>query len=560
LSSVVVLAPSPTVGTDVRSPLQIGAWHVDPTTHAVSRPGDTRRVEPKAMQVLVLLAQSPGRVVTREQLFTGVWPGVVVGDEALTQCIIKLRRALDDDPRAPSYIETIPKRGYRLIAPVRPAGFGAPQEGGDGTAAPRSNRRLWFLASAALVALALVAFVALRPERSSPVDDTADDRTAPSISVAVLPFDSLNDAPDQAYFARGIGDDLATDLARLPGLSVIRATTLQRTVPEQRARYLVSGSVQRAAGNVRVNIHLIDGLTNAQLWSERFERPYADLFAVQQEMIARLLDLLPAKIGAAERERLAKRHTRNLEAYDAFLQAQALFLVRQLDRNEEARALYRKALALDPKFARAYAGLAMTYAIEHVLRRSGSTSAALERAAELAETAGLIDPDLPEVHWALGFVHVQSRRHDEAIESLLKATELNRSFADAYALLGGVHTYVGQPAKSIPLVRRAMRLNPDGGYLYFLVLGRAYLFEGDNEQALINLHEAAARNPANLETRIFIAATHEAAGNRLAANWEAEEIRSLEPDFALQSWLDTYPLTSPRLRARLGELLASAGV
>jgi tetratricopeptide (TPR) repeat protein len=200
----------------------------------------------------------------------------------------------------------------------------------------------------------------------------------------------------------------------------------------------------------------------------------------------------------------------------------------------------------------------MTHAIESRLHAGRDAEAANRRATELAETAVQIDPDVAEVRWSLGFVHVQAKRHDKAIAELQRAVELNPSFADAYALLGGVNTYIGQPGKSIPLLRTAMRLDPVGGYLYYLLLGRAYLFQGDNEQALINLREAAARNPADLETRLFLAATLVASGNRAGAQWEAEEVRALQRDFSLAAWLEGYPLTSAPHRERLARLLSDA--
>ena len=501
------------------------------------------------MDVLMRLADRVGHVVTREELFAAVWPGVVVGDEALTQSIIKLRKALGDNSRSPSYIETISKRGYRLIATV------GPSEGGQAIPVRRRPRALWAAAIAGLV-LALGAAGALFFGASDAID-SGDDRPSAWITVTVAPFESLASDPEQAYFARGISENLSTDLSRHPGLRLIRETAASTARPAvQAARYRISGSVQRDAGVLRITINLLDTRTSEQLWSERFERPLGDLFVVQDEMIHRLVELLPGKLGDADRQRIAKRYTRSLEAYDLFLRGQALFLVRRGEANAEARALYRKAIELDPNFARAYAGLAMTYAIDARLRDSVDAAAALERAFDLAETARTIDPEIPEVHWAIGFVHAQGRRHEQAIASLQRAIELDRSFADAYALQGGVHTYLGHPAKAIPLLRTAMRLNPDGGYLYFLVLGRAYLFEDDIEQALINLRAALLRNPVDVETRVLLAAALMAMGDHAAAKWEADEIRSLQPEFSIRAWLETYPMTSPRQRQRLVTLFA----
>jgi DNA-binding winged helix-turn-helix (wHTH) protein/TolB-like protein/Tfp pilus assembly protein PilF len=554
-------------GTSARPRLSIGEWLADPATNELRRDGRKVRIEPKAMDVLMLLAARSGDVVHREELFAAVWPGVVVGDEALTQCMIKLRRALGDNPRSPSYIETISKRGYRLIAPVAQreavANLGGVVDRASAQPAPGRIRLVSGAVAGVLLALVVAAGIYLFPSiphstRNTEAVGAADEGPSPSITLTVMPFETLGAEGEASYLARGIGNDLMTELSRLPGLRLIRASS---TGTRSAGRgYLVSGSVQRVSETLRINIHLVDTETNQQLWSERFERPFGDLFAVQDEIIRRLTELLPGKISDAARQRTAKRYTRSLEAYDYFLRGQALLLVRQAEENEEARGHYRKALELDPKFARAYAGLGMTYAMEANLQRRADSPAALARALELAETARQIDPDIPEVHWALGLVHTQSRRHEQALQSLKQAIDLNRSYADAYALMAGIHAYVGQPAKSIPLLRTAMRLNPDGGYLYYLILGRAYLFENDVEQALINLREASTRNPVNLETRVYLAAGNVAAGDRVAAEWEVDEIRALEPGFALQGWLEIHPLTSARHRQRLVELLAKAGL
>jgi DNA-binding winged helix-turn-helix (wHTH) protein/TolB-like protein/Tfp pilus assembly protein PilF len=556
--------------------LRIGEWWADRTTNELGRAGGTVRVEPKAMEVLMVLADHAGQVVSREELLAAVWPGVVVGDEALTQSVIKLRRALGDNPRSPSYIATISKRGYRLIAPVEKA-EGIPAMHDDGgrplpqpspVQAPRGIRPRAWMAGIVLVLIVAGVYVfgsLLRPLPAMHVDadafDVGDGETAALLTVAVLPFETLGAGPEKSHLARGISSDLMTDLSRLSGLRLISASGDSPSSQAARtARYVVSGSVQREAATLRINIRLIDSRTNEQLWSQRFERPFGDLFAIQNEISRSLVAQLPGKISDAERQRFAKRYTHSLEAYEHFLRGRALFLIRQTEENRQARAFYAKAIELDPRFARAYAGLAMTYVMDHYYQGSANSSASLVRALDLAETARLIDPDIPEVYWALGFVHTRSRRHDLAIESLQKAIELNRSYADAYGLLGGIYTYTGQPAKAIPLLRTGLRLNSDGGYLYYQNLGRAYLFVNDLEQALINLREALARNPQNVEAHVYLAATLVADGNFSEAEWEADQIRAQDAGFSTRNWLETYPLTSTRHRERLLDLLAKVGL
>jgi DNA-binding winged helix-turn-helix (wHTH) protein/TolB-like protein len=534
-------------GLDAR--LQIGDWWADRTTNQLGRGGDAVRVEPKAMEVLMVLAARAGEVVSREALLDAVWPGVVVGDEALTQSIIKLRKALGDNPRAPAYIETISKRGYRLIARVE-------SRSAARSAAPR---RAWWLAAAAGAALALIAAILYSLDllqSAAPGQAEAFEEKADLVTVTVLPFETLGAGAEHGYLARGIGADLMTDLSRLSGLRLITPTA----DPAKAARYLVSGSVQREGAALRINVRLVEARSGEPIWTHRFERPFGDLFAIQSEISRSLAEHLPGKISDAERRRLAKRYTASLEAYDHFLRGQALFLVRRPEDNQSARALFTRAIELDPKFARAYAGLAMTHAMDYRYQGSAAPSAALERALRLAETAREIDAEIPDVHWALAFVQTQRRTHSEALRSLQRVIELNRSYADAYALMGGIHTYVGEPSKTIPLLRTALRLNPDGGYLYFLLLGRAYLFENDVEQALINLRQAQARNADDLETRVFLAAALVARGDLPAAEWEADQIRVRVEGFSMRAWLETYPMTSARQQARLSELAAKVGL
>ncbi|HVJ24607.1 MAG TPA: winged helix-turn-helix domain-containing protein, partial [Burkholderiales bacterium] len=309
--------------------LLIGEWWADRATNELARPGQTVRIEPKAMEVLMVLAQHAGEVVSREKLLADVWAGVVVGDEALTQSIIKLRRAFGDNPRAPAYIETISKRGYRLIATV---GSAAPAEAAP---APAPRRGRWAAAAAAVV-VALGAAATYFGQSVLPVPSAAPE--GEPLTLTVLPFETLGPGAEHAHLARGISSDLMTDLSSLSGLRLITAPA--------GARYVVSGSVQREGETLRINIRLADARTGEQVWSQRVERPFGDLFAIQSEITHSVMRHLPGKISDAERRRLAKRHTDSLEAYDYFLRGQAKFLVRRTDENRQARAFYAKALEL----------------------------------------------------------------------------------------------------------------------------------------------------------------------------------------------------------------------
>lgn len=559
--------PSETTQASTAS-LQVGDWEADPALNLLRRGGLTTHLEPKAMELLCFLAERPGAVVSREALLAALWPGLVVGDDALTQAVIKLRKALGDDAREPTYIQTVPKRGYRLIAQV---GTLAPEQARVPIAQGSATRRARALSYAALgLAVALMVATALYLHRPTAPPDSAPvvgvDHEADAVlaagsppTIAVLPFEVLGEDPQQHYLARGLTAELASDLSRLSGLTAIGADRLpgmaeDATEPSAHATFQVWGGVQRTEDHISVEVRLVETATGRQLWSARYDRPFGDLFAIQDAIGMRLAETLSVEITAAERQRRAHRFSRSVDAYDLFLRARSALLVRQPQENAQARWLFRRAIGLDPAFARAYGGLALTDAADYRNQWAKDGETSLDRAQQMAQTAVQIDPNLPEAYWVLGYVGAQRRHHDEALVHLDRALALAPSFADALALKGGIKTYVGEPAASIPLLRRAMRLNPAAGYLYFLLLGRAYVFLGDDEQALINLREAMSRNPANLEAHVYLAIALERNGDHEGARWEAEEICTIQPDFSAETWLETYPMTDPR---QLGQLKAS---
>jgi DNA-binding winged helix-turn-helix (wHTH) protein/TolB-like protein/Tfp pilus assembly protein PilF len=533
--------------------LKVGDWSVDCATNEISRGAERVHLEPKAVDLLIALAERADQVVSREALLAQVWGGVVT-DDVLTQGVIKLRKALGDASKEPVYIQTIPKRGYRLIAPVTRL------EAGPDTNLPHPRRR-WIAGAAALVAAILAGYWLYSrdvPDKAL-AESIANAQIDASPKVIVYPFKEAAGDPLQSQLARGITARLITDLGRFPEVRVISLHDAANPpgAETKGGDYVVKGEVQRSGDKIRLFVGLTRAASGESLWSEQYDRAYSELFSLQDELTREMLVKLRIKVSDAELRRRARPYTRNLEAYEYFLRAQSGLLVRRKADNDAAREMYLKAIKLDPAFARARAGLALTYAAD---RRNGWTAdgaGALARAFELAKAAQQMDPDIPENYFALAFVNMEGGALSQATDDLRSALRLNPSYADAYALLGGIQTYRGRPQETIPLIRAAMRLRPEAGHLYFLILGRAYFFLGDTESASLYLRQALARNPESVESRLYLAATLVRAGHRDEAAWEAEQIRTLEPAFKVRKWLGSYPMTDPGQREGLAQPLES---
>ena len=558
-------------------PWHVGAWRVAPALNQISRGDHVVALEPKVMALLVVLATRRGDVVSRDDLMSEVWTGVVVGDNALTQVVIKLRKALGDTAREPAYVQAIAKKGYRLVATVRRAGETTdaapllhptdprhPPAPSPSTRAQASRRASYRWLAGAFVAVCIAVGAGYLWKAHAPVPTELQSNEASSTiapTVAVRPFDEIDAEPTQSVMARAISADLMTDLSKVSGIRVVGGSGgATASGASEQPRYVLTGAVQHNGDRLRLNVLLTESATGRPVWSDRFDRRVTDLFSVQDDLVNNILKSLPVKVSEAETLRIAKRSTRNLQAWEHFVQAQAALLVRRSEQNERARALYWEAIRLDPTFSRAYSGLAMTYALQAQQGWVDDTDGALARAFEFAQTAVKMNPDLPEARWVLAFAHTQRRQPDEALRNVNDALRLNPSYADGYALKAGIETYLGRPSDSVALLRLAQRLNPEAGSLYFLLLGRAYYFLGDDEQSQLNLRQALERNAENLEARVFLAASLWRTGDRDATQWQVNEIRALEPGFRADAWLATYPLTDPAERQRLRDALAEIGL
>jgi adenylate cyclase len=269
--------------------LRIGSWVVARSLNSISAGGRTVRLEPKVIEVLLCLAEYPGETLSKEQLFQAVWPNVIVTEGVLKRCIAELRRAFGDDARNPHIIETIAKRGYRLLAPVS--------------------------------ALAAATTAPAPPE--SPVTD----------SIVVLPFTNMSADPENEYFADGITEEIIDALAQIQGLHVVARSSAfsfkgkhidLRIVGEQlKVRTVLEGSVRKADNRLRITAQLVSTADGYHLWSERYDRELTDVFAIQEEIAQAITQRLKLTFPWREKE-LVETKTPNLEAYQSYLKGRAL--------------------------------------------------------------------------------------------------------------------------------------------------------------------------------------------------------------------------------------------
>ena len=520
--------------------LCLGRARVQTETGEIRSEDGDAHLEPKSMAVLLFLVKRHGEVVSREELLDAVWPGIHVGDDSLTAAIIKIRRALGDDARNPSYIETIPKRGYRLISPLGASESDAAikSEAVAESKPVGSGHKMLPVLVVFLSALGVALYLGF------PLDAPTEQQVSPIDALAVIevmPFANISGDPEQEYLALGISDTVLNDLALHSGFDIRQV--LENAGKQPPADYILQGSVARMGDRLRIVARLLDGGDGKVLKALQFDRPFDDLLVMQDEIRDYVLTEISGSIDEEEKSRRARGYTENVTAYDFFLRAQSQLLVRTAATNYRARELYRTAIAADESFARAYGGLALSFAAEYRNSWVDDGNAALENAIRFARTAIGISPELPEQHWVIGYVLTQQRQYAEAETHLKRAIEISPGFADAYALLGGIATYRGDPEGTIPLLRDALRINPNAGYLYFLLLARAYYFLGDYEQAQINLIEALSRNPESVEARLYFAATLLNLDRTDEAEWQAMEVLGIEPDFSLGVWSETYPMS-----------------
>ena len=368
-----------------------------------------------------------------------------------------------------------------------------------------------------------------------PVDPPLPDKP----SIVVLPFTNMSGDPEQEYFSDGITDDLIIDLSSVPGLFVIPRNSafayqgrvdLQDVGRELGVRYVLEGNVRRAAERVRITAQLYDTTSGFNLWSERYDRDLRDIFAVQSEISEEILTRLQVAIREAELERIRRKPTDELTAYDLYLKGRSRILSGTRQRNEEARRLFEEAIELDPQFAEAYAGLSLTYTV-NCFRGWDKSLELSERAIELSHRALELNPYLSVAYQSLVVANIHLERHAEAVEAAKRAVELDANDDNAYSALGFALLFDGQFVEALQSFRQALRLNPRRPSEAWGASAFLNFQAGRIDEAVELWERVRAANPDLLQPRVVLARHYERSGRHEEARAVVQEILRVNPDF-----------------------------
>jgi len=474
------------------SDFELGAWRVRPQLNSISWDAHTIRVEPKMMQVLVFLAQHPGEVVSKERLVQEVWRDTFVTDDVLVRCVSELRKAFGDKPGQSAVIETIPKKGYRLLLPVA-------------MVSRRDRPPDW-----------------LRPGKGD--------------SIAVLPFENAGPDPEMEYLSEGVAETIINSLSRLQNLRVVPRTTtfqykrkLQDPVQVGReigARLVLTGHVGRRGDRLMMGAELIDTTQESQLWGQTYDRKMDEIFAIQEEIAGKISNYLQLRLTDIEKEQVTRRFTESREAYCLYLKAMYFAHKWTPEGFRKGLDYCRQAIDADPVYANAYAALSYLYS----LMGAFDVVPALEsfpRAKAAALKALEIDDGLSYAHAVLGFVKLA---HDWDFQSAnaecCRAIELGPHMPGGHYAYSDLLLATSQNKQAIEEAKYALKLDPlslpDNYHL-----GAVYYFTHEYDAAVAQLQKTSELDPSFVFAHSLLAIVYAIKGMSQEAKAEAQRARLL---------------------------------
>ena len=525
--------------TQPRPIYRFGDFEFDPRSGELRKQGHKVKLREQPSQILTLLLGRPGDLVTREEARQALWPGdtFVDFDVGLNTAIKRLRDALDDSAEAPRFVETLPRRGYRFIAPVESPTLPPPPPTAP-EARPRSGRGFRFARmgpSLTALAAVLVALVLSGAGDRSPRDRSDAVQIK---SIAVLPFENLTGGREQDYFVDGMTDAVIANLAQVRAqvraLRVISRTSvtqykhtnklLPRIAHDLNVDAVVEGTVARSGERVRVTAQLIHAPTDRHLWARTYDRELRDVLALQAELAASIAQAVEVSVRPEERRRLVARGPVDVAAYDAYLKGRFFWNRRSPEDLSKAVEYFQQAIERDPSYAPAYSGLSDAYRMfglqvqpprECMPKAEAAARKALALDDTLAEAhaslAGVLyryqwdwegaerefrrslelDPNDAEGHRAYAVYLMTMRRHEEAVAEARRARELNPLSNIINVELGAALVRAGRYDEGIEQVQRVLEIDPNFARAY-VTLAAAYEGQGERPNAVAALEKAAS--------------------------------------------------------------------
>jgi DNA-binding winged helix-turn-helix (wHTH) protein/TolB-like protein/Tfp pilus assembly protein PilF len=492
---------------------------------------------PKAVETLAYLVLHAGQTVTKEELLRAAWPNAVVEENNLTQNISALRRAFGEKLGEHRFIVTIPGQGYRFVAPVSAVSRAAEVEPVPvAVAAPPQSRSRWLLIAAAAIALVVVGVVAWR---LAPVREVS----APSSlqTIAILPFKPVVENPRDEAMEIGMADSLIMELSRSPKLIVRPLSATRRFValdqdPVAAGRQLaveavVDGTLQIADGRLRASARLLRVADGRQLWAEKFDEQFSNIFQVQDAIVQRVAGALQIQLIPQ-----AQRQTENLHAYELYMRGRLHSLRLVMPEVRRGIEYFDQAIAADPSYALAYAGMADAMR-SLVLSNDVPPAEVATRAEQVAGRAIELAPDLPEANYARGLVALWFQWDWPAAENYLsRAVMLAPNNAEAHIYLAHIYSNLGRKQEALTHARRAVELNPISPIIGALE-GLFLSHQREHEAAVRRLKEVITLDPNFWLSHHLLANALVDAGQYEAAMQESAEAKRLSP---LQTLSDTY--------------------
>jgi adenylate cyclase len=390
-------------------------------------------------------------------------------------------------------------------------------------------------------------------------------------SIVVLPFANMTGDPRQEYFSDGMTEAIISGLSRVPKLFVIarqssfsykgKKVKVQQVGRELGVRYVLEGSVQRSAGRVRITAQLIDARTGQHLWSQKYDRPLKDIFALQDEITLKIMTALQIKLTEGEHVRLRAEtaSTQNLEAYELYRQGVAHIRRGNKAANIMGRKLFQRAIKRDPKFSAAYGYLGFAHWYDAFHGWTEDRRASLMLAAKYTRQALALNPRLDLAYVTLGFIYLLARHYDKAIATVKRAVVLNPNSADAWLGLATVNYYSSNYRRALAAINRALRLNPFPTPLYYHFLGLIRRGLGQYERAIVAHKKALALNPRFLWAYWGLVEDYVRLGRLAEARAALAELLRINPDYSLAD-VKRLPYKDPARKKAAIEAFKKAGL